>query len=171
MVTGWIYENNNYFANAKYQHTCLDCGENYGGTEIENTYLFSAGGYSHYVDPTGVASSISHTIKINVEAMKDYESTGVTIKHGTVVAAGESLKTPISIVDGNLVVEDQAIASNVSGTEFFKLMIKVSGVPENTKLNCCAFIAVNSKVYYLCGSTVLEEAEEVVLDLNATEQV
>lgn len=153
----WVYENDNYFANAKRQHKCKDCDSLYLGDEIENSYLFVAGGYS--IPETEDNSCISHTIKINKTAIDDYKATGVDLKYGTIAAVGESLGTPLSIIDGKLEAKNQSVVADMTGTDYVKLIIKISGVPQNVDVNCNAFVIVDAKISYLCGGKSLSVAE------------
>ncbi|MBO5339181.1 MAG: hypothetical protein J6A96_05720 [Clostridia bacterium] len=157
LVIAWIYENNNYFSNAKYQHKCEDCNALYLGEVVENSYLFIADGYS--IPEATDSSAISHTIKIHKSGIDGYKATGADIKYGTVAAVGDALGTPISIVNGELECASQAVIADMTGTDYVKLVIKISNIPSATDVNCNAFVAVGTKVYYLCGNQSLSAAE------------
>lgn len=157
LVIAWIYENNNYFSNAKYQHKCEDCNALYLGEVVENSYLFIADGYS--IPEATDSSAISHTIKIHKSGIDGYKATGADIKYGTVAAVGDALGTPISIVNGELECASQAVIADMTGTDYVKLVIKISNIPSATDVNCNAFVAVETKVYYLCGNQSLSAAE------------
>ncbi len=170
-VYAWVYVNNNYFGNATEQHVCQDCSELYLGAEVEESHLFVAGGYSHFI-PTkeGEVPSISHTIKLNKENIDKYaeKTNGAKISYGTVAAVGDALGTPIEVDgEGNVTAKAQALIADMTGTDYIKLVIKISNVPADTAVNCNAYIVVGTTISYLCDESVLSVAQEQQLGITA----
>ena len=157
---GWIYENNNYFQNAKYKHVCADCTVEYAGAVIDDTALFNKGkGYS--VPEEGTLDSISHTIMVNKDNVLKYQTaTGNVVNYGVVAAVGDSLGTPIKVENGEIKRNgEQALLGDMTGTKYEKLVVRISNVPENTEVNCNAYVVFNKQdIYYLCGGEVTTTA-------------
>ena len=170
-VYAWYYVDDNFFGNATEQHKCLDCEALYDlGKEIANTSLFVAGGYS--IPEQGTTDCISHTIMVNEKNIELYEqhTNGAKINYGTVAAAGSALGTPIEIdEEGNVTPKLGALIADMTGTDYVKLVIKISGIPLDTEalVNCNAYIVVGKEIYYVCGSEVLDTAKEQKLGITA----
>ena len=160
IVNGWVYSNG-YFKDAHYSHECQICHEQYVSKDaIEDTNLFVKGGYS--IPEAGTTDCISHTIKVSKENIKKYyDATGTEVSYGIVAAVGSSLGTPIKL-DGNgkaVANGDQALVGDMTDTAYTKLVVKISNIPENTEINCNAYVVINKKdIYYLCGEEVTETA-------------
>ena len=145
-----------YFAGGKIT-VCTNDGCVHKIVEELKALFSSDKGYSSEENGSG----ISHTIKVNKEAIDKYvEITGSKVMYGTVAAVDKALGTPLSIDnEGKLVIADQAVASEMSDTSYTVLVIKVSKIPTGVTINCNAYIAIDSKVYYLCGTETLEQAK------------
>ena len=156
-IISWIYENNNYFANAKQQHKCLDCEVLYVGEQISDSALFISHGYSipEYED-----NSIFYSIKVNHKNIENYESiANVKVKYGTVAAAGNAVGSPISVVNGCVAAKEQSIVCEMTGTNYVNLTIKLMNIPKSTPINCCAFAIVEASAVYLHDGTSSSIAE------------
>ena len=163
----WAWTNNNYFANANYKHVCQDCGEEYIGAVVEDSYLFVKEGYSSFEnkdkEENVVSYDVQFSIKVNQEAMDEYTNqTGKTVRYGTVAGVGNSLETPLSYAEGELTVGSSAVMSEMTGTDFVKLIIKIVKIPVTDKpvsVSCNAFAIVDNKLKYVSDGTVNETAE------------
>jgi hypothetical protein len=163
----WAWENDNYFANAKYKHVCQVCSVEYLSEEyIENSYLFIKEGFATFINKDGEAIKsydFQYSIKVNTDAMDDYTvATGEVIKYGTVAGVGASLTNPISYENGTLTVGASAAVSDMTGTDYVKLLIKVTSIPvleEGVKITCNAYAIVDDKLRYVGETTVTENAQ------------
>ena len=156
-VVSWVYENNNYFSNAKQQHKCLDCEAFYTGEQISDSALFVSFGYS---TPEYESNSIFYSIRVNHKNIESYESIAkVTVRYGTVAATGSAVGTPISITNGAIEPMQQSVACEMTGTNYVNLTIKFLNVPKSTPVNCCAFAVIESTVTYLCDGICSSVAE------------
>ena len=169
-VYAWFYVDNNFFGNATEQYKCLDCEALYDlGKEVANTSLFVAGGYS--IPEQGTTDCISHTIminKTNIDLYAQHTIDGAKINYGTVAAAGSALGTPIEVDDeGNVTPKLGALIADMTGTDYVKLVIKISGVPADTAVNCNAYVVVGKEIYYVCDDEVTTVAKEQKLGLTA----
>ena len=163
----WAWENDNYFANAHYVHVCQVCAEEYAGAEIENSHLFIKEGYSYTQtenkkDETVVSFDFQYSIKVNQTAMTLYtEQTGNVVKYGTVAGVKDDLSNPLTYVDGVLTVGESAAASDMTGTDYVKLLIKVAGIPVNEngiEISCNAYAIIDNKLKYLSDGNVRDSA-------------
>ena len=162
----WAWTNDNYFANANYKHVCQDCGEEYIGEEIANSHLFVKEGYSSFENKNGEETTsydVQFSIKVNQAAMTEYTNqTGNTVRYGTVAGVGNSLETPLSYAEGELTVGSSAVMSEMTGTDYVKLIIKIVKIPVTDKpvtVSCNAFAIVDDKLRYVSDGTVNETAE------------
>ena len=148
----------NYFTDMVTEHSCTRCTEILKGTE-DDTALFNKGkGYSVPEDGT---YNISHTIIVNKENVLKYETlTGSVVNYGIVAAVGDSLGTPITVDNGEIKGNgNQALVGDMTGTKYTKLVVRISNVPENTEVNCNAYVVFNKQdIFYLCGGTVTKTA-------------
>lgn len=155
LSTAVKYDEGYYFAGEKIT-ACTNDGCAHKIVEELEALFTSDKGYSSELNGSG----ISHTIKVNREAIDAYvEITGSKVKYGTVAAVDKALGTPLSIDDeGKLVVANQAVVADMTGTNYSLLVIKMTGIPSGVQINCNAYIAIDSTVYYLCGKETLTEA-------------
>ena len=166
----WAWENDNYFANAHYVHVCQVCAEEYAGAEIENSYLFIKEGFATFANKDGEtikSYDFQYSIKVNTDAMDNYTvATGKVIKYGTVAGVGNSLTNPISYENGTLSVGASAAVSDMTGTDYVKLLIKVTSIPvleEGVEITCNAYAIVDDKLRYVGETTVTENAQFSVI--------
>lgn len=162
----WAWTNNNYFANANYKHICQVCEEEYIGEEIADSHLFVKEGYSSFANKNGEETTsydVQFSIKVNQEAMDEYTNqTGKTVRYGTVAGVGNSLENPLSYAENELSVGASAVMSEMTGTDYVKLIIKIVKIPVTDKpvsVSCNAFAIVDSKLKYVSDGTVNETAE------------
>ena len=142
---------------AKQQHKCLDCEAFYTGEQISDSALFVSFGYS---TPEYESNSIVYSIRVNHKNIESYESIAkVTVRYGTVAAAGSAVGTPISITNGAIEPMQQSVACEMTGTNYVNLTIKLLNVPKSTPVNCCAFAVIESTVTYLCDGICSSVAE------------
>ena len=167
---GWIWVDNNYFENASYKHVCQICSEEYAGEEIENSYLFIEEGFATFANKEGEiikSYDFQYSIKVNTDAMDDYTAaTGKVIKYGTVAGVGNSLTNPISYENGTLSVGASAAVSDMTGTDYVKLLIKVTSIPvleEGVEITCNAYAIVDDKLRYVGETTVTENAQSSLI--------
>jgi hypothetical protein len=171
VAEGWVWENDNYFDNAKYKHTCQVCSVEYLSKEyIENSYLFIKEGFATFINKDGEAIKsydFQYSIKVNTAAMDDYtKATGNVVKYGTVAGVGASLTNPISYENGTLTVGASAAVSDMTGTDYVKLLIKVTSIPvleEGVEITCNAYAIVDDKLRYVGETTVTENAQSSLI--------
>ncbi|MBO5338456.1 MAG: hypothetical protein J6A96_02015 [Clostridia bacterium] len=149
----------NYFADMVTEHDCTRCDAIIKGTEL-NTALFAADGYS--IPEKDDSTCISHTIKVNKTNVAKYEAlTGDKVDYGVVAGTSTSLSSPVVINNGEIEADTYALVGDMTGTEYTKLVIKVTGLEPGDEISCNAYIVFNKdseKIYYLCGSTVTKTA-------------
>lgn len=149
----------NYFADMVTEHNCTRCDAIIEGTE-PNTALFAADGYS--IPEKDDSTCISHTIKVNKTNVAKYEAlTGDKVDYGVVAGTSTSLSSPVVINNGEIEADTYALVGDMTGTEYTKLVIKVTGLEPGDQISCNAYIVFNKdseKIYYLCGSTVTKTA-------------
>lgn len=162
----WAWTNDNYFANANYKHICQVCEEEYIGEEIADSHLFVKEGYSSFANKNGeetTSHDVQFSIKVNQAAMDEYTNqTGKTVRYGTVAGVGNSLENPLSYAENELSVGASAVMSEMTGTDYVKLIIKIVKIPvtdEPVSVSCNAFAIVDSKLKYVSDGTVNETAE------------
>ena len=155
-----IYEGNNYFASGALVIKCASCIAENGDQTIAP--LFEAVGYS-----TNEASNdfISHTIKVNLDAINAYkEYTGIMVQYG--VMASVAASNPLTMENGKVVAIGKAVSAEMSGTCFTTLLVKVNGITNNNPMNCNAYAEINGTITYLCGDQALESPLEKSLDIS-----
>ena len=154
------------FANANYTHVCQVCNAQYVGAEIDGSYLFVKEGYSSFANKNGEETTsydVQFSIKVNQAAMTEYTNqTGKTVRYGTVAGVGNSLENPLSYAENELSVGASAVMSEMTGTDYVKLIIKIVKIPVSNDpitVSCNAFAIVDSKLKYVSDGTVNETAE------------
>lgn len=164
VVLDWIYVNNNFFANAKYQHMCQVCNEIYLGKDVEGTALFVMKGIS--VEEGEESSAISHTLAVNLTAIEKYNAflqEGNEAKYGMlagIVKSGTNGKVINS--DGTPVADETVVSFRLDGTNYSLMQIKISNITDpDAALYCCSFITVGENVYYILNNLVSEFATPV----------
>ena len=167
VVLDWIYVNNNFFANAKYQHKCQVCEAIYLGQDVEGTALFTMKGIS--VEEGEASSSLSHTIRVNLAAVDKYnEFRGENdqIKYGMlagIVKSGTNGK--VLNADCTPVAEETIVSSRYDGTNYSLMQVKISNITDpDAALYCCAFTVVGEDVYYLLNDNVTDAATPVSIN-------
>ena len=153
----------NYFADRVHSATCNVCNEAVAEAQV-GTALFNKGlGYSV---PEAGTQDISHTIMVNKKNVTDYEElTGKVVNYGVVAAVGDSLGAPVMVAGDKVVANGaQALVGDMTGTQFTKLVVKISNVPVDTAINCNAYVIINKEdIYYLCGGDVTKTAVSITL--------
>ena len=163
-----VYEN--YFAIGTKYYYCSVCGEaTLPEDEPSASPLFIAAGYS-FAD--GDSKSVSHTIKVNREAVNAYKEIGHDFYFGA-VAAINSDGAPVLGVNA---AKEGAIMLDMTNTIFNLITVKIVGIPDKSVgvgLNCCAFAIENGDtpiIKYLCGETTLDKAESISYSALAESQ-
>ncbi len=157
-VIDWSYKNNNYFENACPMYCCLDCGADYFGEELDNSFLFYSSGYS--IPESAGSNSIAYAITVNKNGFEKYkELTGKTVRYGVVVAVGDALGTPLSIENGDLSVKNQAVFAEMTGSEYTCLKVRLCNLTDGAIFNCCAFAVEGSTISYISDKAVSSSAE------------
>ena len=89
-----------------------------------------------------------------------------TIEHcmAALYAAGidNCVENPLSYNEGELTVGSSAVMSEMTGTDYVKLIIKIVKIPVTDKpvsVSCNAFAIVDNKLKYVSDGTVNETAE------------
>ena len=155
-----IYINNNYFANGSVKIKCAGCDAS--NEDIEIGALFTAVGYS---ENEVIGGFISHTIKVNLENMAEYERlTGITVRYGLVAALHKDGK-PIYLDGDKIATVDKAYSLDMTNTEYSNLLIKVNGITDARAINCNAFAVINGEITYLCGDTASSVAAPKSLNI------
>ena len=158
MIIDWSYENNNYFENACPMYRCLDCGADYYGKELENSFLFYSSGYS--IPEAAGSNSIAYAITVNKNGFEKYkELTGKTIRYGVVAAVGDALGSPLSIENGNLSIKNQAVFAEMTDSEYTCLKVRLCNLTDGAIFNCCAFAVEGSTISYISDKAVSSSAE------------
>ncbi len=148
------YKNGFFFVGAKITYCTNEGCEHEINEALEELFIADTG-YSTEMNGTG----ISHTMKVNKEAISVYEGiTGKTVSYGTVAAVGDALGTPLQFVEGKLETKSQAVMADMTGTPYTKLVIKISGIEAGNSVNCNAYAVIGSDIYYLCGTETTKEA-------------
>jgi hypothetical protein len=166
----WVWANDNYFENANYKHTCQICSAEYVGAVVANSYLFIEEGFATFANKDGEtikSYDFQYSIKVNTDAMDEYtKATGKVINYGTVAGVGNSLTNPISYENGTLTVGASAAVSDMTGTDYVKLLIKVTSIPvleEGVEITCNAYAIVDDKLRYVGETTVTENAQSSLI--------
>lgn len=155
-----IYLNNNYFANGNVKIKCASCEATNEDTEFGA--LFTAVGYSQSEVYGGF---ISHTIKVNLDNVKEYERlTGITVRYGLVAAVHNDGK-PIYLNGDKIEVAEKAYSLEMTGTIYDNLLIIINGITENKAMNCNAYAVINGEITYLCGNIASDTAEAKSLNI------
>lgn len=155
-----IYLNNNYFANGNVKIKCASCEATNEDTEFGA--LFTSVGYSENEVYDGF---ISHTIKVNLDNVKEYERlTGTTVRYGLVAAVHKDGK-PIYLNGDKIEVAEKAYSLEMTGTIYDNLLIKINGITDNRAINCNAYAVINGEITYLCGNTARDTAEAKSLNV------
>lgn len=148
-----IYINNNYFANGIVKIKCAGCDASNEDTEIGA--LFTAVGYSQNEISGGF---ISHTMKVNLDNIAEYERlTGITVRYGLVASMHKDGK-PIYLNGDEIIAVDKAISLEMTNTEYTNLLIKINGITDERAINCNAYAVINGEITYLCGDTASDTA-------------
>lgn len=154
----------NYFEKGITYFYCKDCGIATVAEETPSaTPLFIAVGYS--TDETN-GKGVSHTIKVNRDAVELYKSIGHDFYFG-VVAGIYTDGTPITGIDS---AKQNIIMADMSKNSFDRIQIKISGIDDDkieTALVCCAYAIENAAepvIKYLSGNETLDEVESIVYD-------
>lgn len=156
-----IYLNNNYFANGNVVIKCASCEATNKDTEFGA--LFTAVGYSESEIYGGF---ISHTIKVNIDNVNEYERlTGVTVRYG-LVAAIHSDGKPIYLDGDKIAVAEKAYSLEMTGTEYNNLLIKINGITDDRAMNCNAYAIINGEITYLCGDVASSTASAKSLSIS-----
>ncbi|MBO5339133.1 MAG: leucine-rich repeat domain-containing protein [Clostridia bacterium] len=153
----------NYFANQIYNYCCQreGCGKSLSEEQLD-TALFEVGGYS--TPENGEASGcISHTIRVNKANVLEYERiSGDTVNYGVTAGASTSIGSPVVINNlGEIEADTYALIADMTGTQYTKLVIKVTGLEAGNTISCNAYIVFNKesdKIYYLCANKVSKTA-------------
>ena len=137
---------------------------------IENSYLFIKEGFATFANKDGEtikSYDFQYSIKVNTDAMDNYtEETGKVINYGTVAGVGDSLTNPLSYENGNLAFGESAVMSDMTGTDYVKLLIKVTNIPvleEGVEITCNAYAIVDDKLRYVGETTVTENAQSSLI--------
>ena len=166
-VADVVFANNNYFGVGVIVVECANCTAQANDSETVEPF-FGEGGYS--IPENGTTDCVSHTIKVNKSAIIKYqELTGKTVNYGTVAAVGSSIGTPLYFEEGEseMSIKAQALVSDMTNTNYTKLVIKITGIPSaDTALNCNAYAVIGTSITYLCGEEALAEAKEVKLKMT-----
>ena len=154
----------NYFENGTNYYYCSVCNTATLAEEAPSaTPLFIAVGYS--TDETN-GKGVSHTIKVNRDAVELYKSIGHDFYFG-VVAGIYTDGTPITGIDST---KQNIIMADMSKNSFDRIQIKISGIDDDkieTALVCCAYAIENAAepvIKYLSGNETLDEVESIVYD-------
>lgn len=155
-----VYLNNNYFANGNVKIKCASCEATNEDTEFGA--LFTAAGYSENEVYGGF---ISHTIKVNLDNVMEYERlTGITVRYGLVAAMHKDGK-PIYLNGDKIEVAEKAYSLEMTGTIYDNLLIKINSIIDNRAMNCNAYAVINGEITYLCGNTASDTAEAKSLNI------
>jgi hypothetical protein len=158
-VVDVIFGAESYFGEGVIVVKCAHCDAQANDSEKVGA-LFIADGYS--IPENGTTDCISHTIRVNHSNIKLYEDlTGDKVNYGIVAGVKESAQNPIKIEDGKIEVENYAVFADMTGTEYTKLVIKITGLEKGVGISCNAYVVFNAdptKVYYLCDNKVTTEA-------------
>ena len=158
-VVDVIFGAESYFGEGVVVVKCANCDAQANDEEKVGA-LFIADGYS--IPEYGTTDCISHTIRVNKANIARYEElTGNTVNYGITAGVKTSISNPISIKNDKVVANDYAVSADMTGTEYTKLVIKITGLTKNDQISCNAYIVFNvdpTKIYYLCDDEVLTEA-------------
>lgn len=118
--------------------------------------IFTSVGYS---TPEEGGNFITHTVIVNKEELIAYEeNSGKTIEYGLVAAIHADGKPVVLSDDGEITAASQAAVVKMTGTNYSKIEIKLTSIPQGVSVNCNAFFVVDGIVNYICGDEILEEA-------------
>ena len=158
-VVDVIFGTESYFGEGVIVVKCAHCDAQ-ANDEQKVGALFIADGYS--IPENGTTDCISHTIRVNHSNIKLYEDlTGDKVNYGIVAGVKESAQNPIKIEDGKITAENYAVFADMTGTEYTKLVIKITGLEKGVGISCNAYVVFNAdptKIYYLCDNKVSTEA-------------
>ena len=158
-VVDVIFGTESYFGEGVIVVKCAHCDAQ-ANDEQKVGALFIADGYS--IPENDTTDCISHTIRVNHSNIKLYEDlTGDKINYGIVAGVKDSAQNPIKIEDGKIAVENYAVFADMTGTEYTKLVIKITGLEKGVGISCNAYVVFNAdptKIYYLCDNKVSTEA-------------
>ena len=158
-VVDVVFGANSYFGEGTIVLMCAHCDAQANDTEKVGA-LFVADGYS--IPETGTTDCISHTIRVNKANVEKYEIlTGNKVSYGIVAGIKDSVSNPVSVEDGKIVADDYAVFADMTGTEYTKLVIKITGLDKGVNVSCNAYVVFNTdptKIYYLCDNKVTTEA-------------
>ena len=154
----------NYFENGTKYFCCAVCNTPTLAEEAPSaTPLFIAVGYS--ADETN-GKGVSHTIKVNRDAVELYKSIGHDFYFG-VVAGIYTDGTPITGIDST---KQNIVMADMSKNSLDRIQIKITGIDDDkieTALVCCAYAIENSAepvIKYLSGNKTLDKVESIVYD-------
>ena len=132
-------------------------------SETEFGALFTAVGYSVNEISGGY---ISHTIKVDLENVKEYERlTGTAVRYGLVAAVHKD-GNPISLNDGEIVTSEKSYSLEMTDPEYSNLLIKINGITNDMALNCNAYVVLNGEITYLCGDVASSTATAKSLGIS-----
>ena len=158
-VVDVIFGTESYFGEGVIVVKCAHCDAQ-ANDEQKVGALFIADGYS--IPENGTTDCISHTIRVNKSNIAQYEElTGNIVNYGITAGVNDSAQNPIKIEDGKAVANNYAVSADMTGTEYTKLVIKITGLEKGVGVSCNAYIVFNAdptKIYYLCDDKVTTEA-------------
>ena len=148
----------NYYANMYLAHTCKYCKNDTQETE-EYAPIFVKMGFSVAENDT---TAISFNTAINHASLAKYEEVSETsVQYGLLVSAMPSANPITGVVDGVLTLAVATVKINMTGTDYTKFSVKVTGLPDNQTLNCCGYVVEGENVTYLNHATSDSEAATV----------
>lgn len=98
----------------------------------------------------GYRASIDHIALARYE-----ELSGNTVKYGMLAGVAEETSdgTPISVnEEGKIVADFATVVSNMTGTDYTTIEIKITGINKATSLYCNAFAIIGTDVSYICDT-------------------
>lgn len=161
-IVAIVFDGNNYFVPGVTVVKCAHCAQETNGAEFSP--LFTAVGYSSAEEMNGY---VSHTVKVNLEAIENYKKiTGIEVQYGVVAAQATDGK-PLQIVDGKVTTVGKSVAADMTGTSFSTLVIKINGITNNSAFNCNAYAVINNEITYLCEDVATDTAVSKSLNIVA----
>ena len=161
-IVAIVFDGNNYFVPGVTVVKCAHCVQETNGAEFSP--LFIAVGYSSAEEMNGY---VSHTVKVNLEAIEEYKKiTGIDVQYGVVAAQATDGK-PLQIVEGKVATVGKSVAADMTGTSYSTLVIKINGITDNSAFNCNAYAVVNNEITYLCGEVATDTAVSKSLNIVA----
>ena len=163
-IAGWNY-NGNYYANAKYMHVCTVCMDAYDGDEVENSALFTALGYSSFLDSETEGSFVASTM-INNGAMDEFK---LTLGEDDVLLYGVyfGVTTEENPIDADGKGNGNVVACSFEGSRYAKIEMRVNGIGSawfDKDLSCGAYVILNGAVTYLIDGEAKAEATPIIFN-------